>query len=996
MSEIVQILSQWLQMPLTWIISCLLCMSGLYFLQTKEVGSREDRIDLGISLVFSWIYTLGWILGFGLFYGKHFDELTSVKGSVFGVVPFLPVFIYALYLLLNSFVFWLAQKYFLPKHKAMMAFHFYEKKRDYMGLEGWWVNAKGQELYPIIKSLSFGLFLVVLLCLSISIWLNTKVLALWFAMPIFPFLILRTFSFYLDGISLEELEDQAFKKGKKGYPVVHYDLASQHLRQAFPQALKAYIESPASKSFGKPSPEEILSQLEKSEDPKNILIATYFRNKANQGELDPDYVNISAHLLHKQNVFIQNPFYQDLGVYLTLPFNQSLMNHHKILILCQGNKEALEVQKWLEHLFTDQSMLLEKWRIRFLQDLEPSCDIGLLNYSSLYDPKVLIKNQRFFEQVEYVLLLHPSRFLITMQIPLQVLSDLLRQGPTAPIFCVIDEKQNGLKDTISHVLKTRFDQETHLTAPAPSQKIGIWDANADYQTIERFDKQTRSLGGGIEIGVEAVSVQVEKTNWISESRLPLADIQDFAAQNYLSLSKVMKEPYPSQNLIRQKLAYKTQAWQLPKEKAQFLIIEDEHNNPFLAANQYVSRASQEIFINILSENYLLRDYFCANLDVFWPNPNAIPSLVPDFAKTRRNLLFKLILMMRIQPLSHKQLIQELDLAGISTTNPKQELFTLLSHYSTAHSDLFYIEKKVEPTVFGAPTSSIWYGIRADKFEQYFSNTLKQANVILEDELAKSYILDAKLYSLILQTMLPGQFVNYDGKSYQIKRISSKNGVILRRTSDLALQRKHYLQVRQYHLPNLKDLPFIERTSVNGFLISKIEVNFSVDSLGYLEMEKRGDFQNAIVHDLTVDPYFTSYSRHYRNKNVLTIRFPKGSQEDVYQIALLLQELLPTVLPTGHPYLAILAQEPERFDHQFESLVSIAENLDELTLVVVEDSDIDLGLLDEFEKHFFDLLVIVQDYIRWTLEQETIAQTPEAKVDRQDQIHEQENSDPSQP
>lgn len=995
MSAILQTLSHWLQIPLTWIVCCWACMGSLYFLQTKEAGPKEERIELGVSLVFSWIYTLGWILGFGLFYGKHFDDLATFKGSVFSVVPFLPVLIYALYLLLNSFVFWLAQKYFLPKHKAMMAFQFYEKKRNHLGLEGWWANAKAKELHPIIQSLSFGLFLMILLCLSCSIWFNTQVLALWFAMPIFPFLVLRTFSFYLDGLSLEELEDQAFKKGKKSHPIVQYDLASQHLRQAFGQALKAYIESSASQSFGKASPEKMLHHLEKSEDPKDVLVATYFRNKVNQGSFDPDYVNVSAQLVHKQNVFIQNPFYQDLGAYLALPFNQSLMNHHKILILCQGNEEAKDVQQWLEHLFIDQSMLLEKWKIRFLKDLEPSCDIGILNYARLYDPQVLIKNQRFFEQVEYVLLLHPSRFLITMQIPLQVLSDLLRQGSTAPIFCVIDEKQNGLKDTISHVLKTRFDQETHLTTPAPSQKIGIWDANADYQTIERFDKQTRSLGGGIEIGVEAVSVQVEKTNWISESRIPLADIQDFAAQNYLSLSKVMKEPYPTQNLIRQKLAYTTQAWQLPKEDAQFLIIEDEHNNPFLAANQYISRASEEIFINILSENYLLRDYFCANLDVFWPNPNAIPSLVPDFAKTRRNLLFKLILMMRIHPLSHDQLIQELDLAGISTINPKQELFTLLDHYSLAQPDLFRIEKKVEPTVFGAPTSAFWYSIRADKFEEYFSTTLKQANVILEDELAKSYILDAKLYSLILQTMLPGQFVNYDGKSYQIKRISSSNGVILRRTSDLALRRKQYLQLRQYHLPNLKDLPFVDRTSVNGFLFSKLEVDFSVDTLGYLEMEKRGDLQNAIVHDLTVDPCFPSYSRHYHNKNVLTIRFPKGSQEDIYQIALLLQELLPTVLPTGHPYLAILAQEPDRFDHQFESLVSIAKNLDELTLVVVEDSDIDLGLLDEFEKHFFDLLVIIQDYIRWTLEQENLDQSPESK-NAQDQNKEQENLDLTQP
>lgn len=990
MNEILQTVSQWLQIPWVWIVSCLLSMIALYFLQKKSVGPKQDRIEQGVSLAFSWLYTLIWIIGFSIFFGSHFQDLRFMKG--FSFVPFLPVFIYSFYLVLSQFVLWIAQKYLLPKYNSKIAFGLYEKKRDGSGIEKWILKAEAQNLRPIIDPLSKILFWIVLATLALSLWFNTQVFSLWFAMPIFPFLILRTFSIFLGGLTLKDLDDLVLGKGKKGLKVSQYDVASEHLRKSFGKALKAYIESPPAQTYGPASSEGILSQLEKSSSPKDVLVATYFRSEADHVSLDPDYVQVCRDLMDKQNVFIQNPFYQDLGLYLTLPFNQSLMNHHKILVLCQGNDEAQWIQNWLDQLLNTKSMIPETWKIRFLQDLEPNCDLGILSYASLHDPQVLVKNERFFAQVEYVLILHPSRFLTTMQIPLQVLSDLLRQGNIQPVFCVIDEKQNGLKDTISHVLKTRFDHEIHLTTPAPKQKIGIWDANADYQTIERFDKQTRSFGGGIEIGAEAISVQVEKTCWVSESHLPLADIQDFAAQNYLSLSKVMKEPYPSQTLIRQKLDYRTSSWQLLKDNAQFLIIEDERNNPFLAANQYVSRATQEIFINILCENYLLRDYFCDNLDIFWPNPDAIPSLVPDFAQTRRNLLFKLILMMRLHPISEEQLLHEFDLAGIQSTTPKQELFTLLEDYSMAQPDLFLIEKKSKPVIFGTPSSTTWYGIHIDKFEEYFSNTLKQANVVLEDERAQSYVLDAKIYSLILQTMLPGQLVNYDGKSYQIKRISPTNGVILRRASDLSLNRKHYLQLRQYHLPNLTNFPFVERTCVNGFLFSKMEVNFSVDSLGYLEMESRGDLKNAIAHDLTVDPLFSSYSRHYQKKNILTISFPKGTQEDVYQIAILLQELLPTVLPTGYPYLAILAREPEEFEHQFEGVISLAEGLEDLTLVIVEDSDIDLGLLDEFEKHFFDLLAIVQDYIRWTLEQ--ASQNPHLEKTPSSQEAQPMNEDPT--
>lgn len=967
MNWIGQILRQIIQAPLTWQCISLACLIGLYRLQTRRESLTQNRIFLAGPFLFSLFLGLITFVGFSFFYFHFYENLDTTL--YFRVIPFVPVFLYTFNFAWSELIVELESRFLPPKYFSFLALGCYEKKRGPTGLEEWVLKPNFEGIQKIVNKLSFVLLVITLLCLGWIFFKQAQTFALWFSFPVIPLFIIHTLSLFLGGPKAQkELKDKVKGKGKQGVASSYYELASRHLQKSFQKALKSYIEAPLFQSYSSPSPEGILSQLEKSNQPQDLLVATYFRHEWTHRPLDPDYVNICAQLINKQNVFVQNPFYQDLGLYLTLPLNQSLMNHHKVLILCHGYEEANQVKEWINTLLNGKSMFPEKWKIQFLQDLEPNCDIGLLKYTNLYDPNILIKNEHFLKDVEYVLLLHPSRFLITTQIPLEVLCDTLRQGGTQPVFCVIDEKRNGLKDTISHVMKTRFDQEINLTRPAPTQRVAIWDANADFQTIERFDKQTRSFGGGIEIGAEAASVQVEKSCWISESRIPLADIQDFAAQSYLSISKVMKELQPSQSILRQKLGYSTSAWQLPKENAQFLIIEDEYNNPFLAANQYVSRANQEVFINILSENYLLRDYFCDNLDVFWHNPNAIPSLVPDFAKTPRNLLFKLILMMRVHPLSEEQLIQEFDLIGLPTNDPKQELFSLIERYSLASPDLFTIEKKTKPTPFGTPISTTWYGIEKDKFEHYFAHILKPVNVILEDERAKSYILDAKVYSLILQTMLPGQFVNYDGKSYQIQRISSTNGVILRRTSDFAPSRKHYAQIRQYYLPTLVESPFVERKLVNGFLFTKLEVDFSVDSLGYLEMENRGNLSSALRHDLTVDPLFSSYSRHYQKKSILTICFPSGSQEDLYQIALLLQELLPTVLPTGYPYLSILAKEPEGFDHQFESVISQAQNLEEQVLVIIEDSDIDLGLLDEFEKHFFDLLAIIQDYIRWTLEQ----------------------------
>ena len=60
-------------------------------------------------------------------------------------------------------------------------------------------------------------------------------------------------------------------------------------------------------------------------------------------------------------------------------------------------------------------------------------------------------------------------------------------------------------------------------------------------------------------------------------------------------------------------------------------------------------------------------------------------------------------------------------------------------------------------------------------------------------------MDAKLFGHITQCMLPGQFVTYEGKYYEVKRVSPQVGVVLHRASDLYDARKYYRQLRTYHL-----------------------------------------------------------------------------------------------------------------------------------------------------------------------------------------------------
>lgn len=102
---------------------------------------------------------------------------------------------------------------------------------------------------------------------------------------------------------------------------------------------------------------------------------------------------------------------------------------------------------------------------------------------------------------------------------------------------------------------------------------------------------------------------------------------------------------------------------------------------------YLSRGKTQAFVNVLSENYLLRDYMRCNRQMFMSDPNAVPSLVPDYAKTERNTILKLLLTMVIHPVSDDEVLQELHLAGIETDDAFDTLGKLLCKYTFADSSV---------------------------------------------------------------------------------------------------------------------------------------------------------------------------------------------------------------------------------------------------------------------------------------------------------------------
>lgn len=206
----------------------------------------------------------------------------------------------------------------------------------------------------MLSFVSMVLLVLVLIMEGITIYQDPMYSSLWFVLVICSYLITYTFALYAGGPVQVQIEDQAKASSVYGEELSNYAKAAEHLRSTFKDALLYFGRVHLEASIV--SPEKKIRDLESSIDLSDHALASYFRNEQKSKTLHPDYIQIAQDLTNKKNVLVRHPFYQDLGTYLYVPISESLMEKHKVLILCAGNESVAPLSEWLKGLLDSKSV----------------------------------------------------------------------------------------------------------------------------------------------------------------------------------------------------------------------------------------------------------------------------------------------------------------------------------------------------------------------------------------------------------------------------------------------------------------------------------------------------------------------------------------------------------------------------------------------------------------------------------------------------------------
>ena len=934
-------------------------------LQNLSNVKKEKRERQPLLIIFSLLYAIAAVLVFSYSF-EHTYEWCKIheifnNGNFFIINTILLLVFVLLKLVLRPIVTTLWHN---PKLIELSSGLFYEYDADY---DLWSLKEKWTNFRKYFFAMVCGATLVTGLFAGFT-WVLGPKSSLWImTFPSAALVVINEIYSFINGKTKEESTNEVSADESVSRKISNF----YKLRVVFEQLLPGpMLSSNSGYEFARTeSTVDVLKQIATQDDRESKATASYFLSKERYKNADVDGIQATSNMMHRKNVVFFNPFYRELEKYIMLPLINTLLNGKKCVVVAGRISTCEDIKNWLNEKISEYSHINSLWCTEVLSHKKTECDIGIISFPQLYDYRILSENKSFFNETDFVILIEPSLIVNTGQIALNIIAEEMHCNNEKPVYCICDRNVDGLVDTMSHLLHTEF---TDVVAPPVSRCLYTamgWDADGEFMRQTLFDKQTRYLGNGIEVAAIAVKNQIPKVSWYAETKVPIRDIKWIAGQYFATLCRYMNIP-AQQNALYEKIKFIPSLWSVDdnSDDEQFIIVEDEFCNMFNAMRTYLSKGKVQSFVNVMSENYLLRDYMRCNQQMFMSNPDAIPSIVADYAKTERNTLIKLILLMTFRPVTEKEILDEFHLVGIETDDAFGILSKMLKKYTYADESVFTVNTAKEEIGGLSPISVCSFTVTSENFEKYFAKSLKSAYFIVEEERQNQEYIDAKMFSHITQLVLPGQFVTYNGKYYLVKRISPQSGVVLRRASDLYDGRKYYRQVRKYVFDSAINDEITNIRKVMDIEIAFIRKDFSVKTTGYLELNDNHDLRLARLVDLSADMVVADFERRYRNKSVLRIRFPELTSKMRFTLCLVMSEIFRTLFPDGWQYLSVITKQPDDVEGMLNYVVYPVEGeLNEDYIYIVEDSDIDLGLIEAVERNLMKIMEIVADFLDWHYE-----------------------------
>ena len=952
----------------------LIFLDKLGALCTEKFFQLADLFDkIKISVIADWIRNVyaswGIFLELVLFNTAAILLYLIVKGVLVGIFGRIKVY-------RNTFI-----------GSLVEVFYSYDEMDD-----RWYIKEHYGQACTFIKTAYYASCVVSGLVLLISCGLCMKHLISAPFYPVFAVIIIGEMAFFVDGIGAEAGKSDFSMQADKSRHVAMYPLLRKPLKALFGDKLSADGTTVNNGGVSGGAIEDVLVGLEQNGGHIGKNYALFIRKKMESG-LKPnvDYVRCGYDLATGKSLLFNTPFYDKLNPYIFYAMNRELLTGGKIMIVLGRHGTEEDLQRWSVAGLKAVSNVPDLWKVSVLDGKKVNeddlPDIGIISRSGVHDLDIHKNNLPFLKKVSFVVVVEPSRLVTTAQIGLNLLIKCCGKE-RAITFCSVDRNCDGLVDALSHILMTNITEVSATEYPHGMSSYMYWTADDDYLQHRILPGVSRCLGMGTELSMVALKNQVKKTVWYGGEAFPVLDARWIAKQYYYDLLDYAKLPTNQETFDKSFQA----SFNMCDERVSdysFITVEDDRNNLFETRRNFATIAEQQGFVNVISSEYMLREYMATNTEVFTADAKAIPYITADYARTKRNAILSLCLLLCIDSVKEEVLLRQMAILNVDTKDPATEIWkeVCVIFGNAGDTDkqgnpiLSVTTRDGKEVCFEKDSTILFkraYSVESGKFESVYTieneafsriilDDLQNASYIAEQE-SKDVYIGTELKGHVYQKYMPGQFFTLNGKYYEMVSTATDNRIMVRRASEHIGGRLAYRQVRNYTIHHLEDSDTMGALkSVNNIDIHCQYADFSVETPGYWKLRAHNDFDNGALVKINGVPV-----REYHHKQILKFDFSKVGEAFTDSVRMTLTNLLNEVFVTlfADNQAFISAVTPGSYDAPLTYSLAFEEtpeNADKC-IYIIEDSQLDIGLLVAVERNVNRIMQIVADYLIWNDEQ----------------------------
>jgi hypothetical protein len=845
-------------------------------------------------------------------------------------------------------------------------------------------------IYPgvVLQFLAGGLFLLLAVCLV------QIVRPLPLPLPQFPalsLLLVLELAWYLGGSRPGELPAQITGTEVRSDRLADYEALWQEYQEVWPDRLLGAGHL----ATGRPEPPPAPRLAPAAASGLDEEIAAVCRGLQEQGfPLTAMHQSIIEQLWRGQDLILSEAWADELAPLFLAYLNHIWLQGGRVAVLTENEVQRQAVLTWLNRTLAGAPFFAKVRTAASYQDgltAAAPADILVATVADLHTPTI---DQDFGRaQVHALLIVSAHRtlgpHLGTVQAFLARLNEVLSRRLQ---YVICSPDRYGLESALRRNICLDPDSRERKLSPAPAPQVLaiLWQAEGEaWQKALLAAEISTYLGAEPVLATLAWREEVQDIFLLQHEALPLLEyLQE--VDNHLAIlragarlrGKLIGSAF-------QALQRPAASWLCPPLRQGVLAIRDAEHNLATALGRWQTRATELALLLIVSPPYLLRDYLAANIAYFL---TAAPlALAPRIMKSRFAVAFTLLQRLLAVEVRDGDILTELREIYPQAKNVPDQLAQLFSeifvidlkrlsllqrrrhHRFDAAAARFdeEITWRLDPRILDQPGLAF-----LDRYTMMDSNH-NQLGVCSADHLQQTY--------------LPGQIHTINGRPYIVVRSDAatklfhvehcphlKGEGTYRPDIRIALEKEHTLFYGG-HTRERQRGPWRVRLDLR-------EGDFTLQRLGYFFFPRGIDLRPTQFHYETVSPAVAP-PRRYRYGRLLTIEFCRRDGQEfpnaarvAFTLATLLNEAFLTLFPETHRFLHATTSLPDDFFSNqdlarlFPTLAAEggAEAGQPLTpairLVVVEDSQVDLGLVQCLFDDWQYVFLLLLDYLSWLLEE----------------------------